>query len=215
MGEIDEYNDAIKGIETIGLPLTVDQERWLQEKLDAIISEELLPAISEKIAPLLAKIKSPLTLVIDHIPGHEMALRSAQKHVEIHDTESRTYQLIPHSKPERPKPVCKTKKPEPATQLTISFPDGTVICEKNSNQTMVAALEKIGLRRVFDGGYTLVGKPIVSDHNPDWPGVFRSGNFYIYTSASNKDKIKDLKKLSKALDLGLTFETKLKPKRGK
>lgn len=215
MSKIDDYNQAVQGLNVLGLTLTAEQQMQLQKMLDAIINEEILPAISEKIAPLLLKIQSPLTLVIDHVPGQEMALRSTQKEVVITDADSKVYRLVPYVKTPPVKKVKVTKKPEPATLLTIEFPDGTVICEKDSNKTMVAAITKIGLKRVLESGRTLVGKAIVSDHNPQWPGVFEVDGYYIYTSASNKDKIKDLTKLSIALNLGLKFSTKLKPKKGK
>ena len=215
MSKIDEYNDAVKGLNVLGLTLTNEQQLQLRKMLDAIISEEILPSISEKIAPLVAKINSPLTLVIDHIPGEEMSLRSTQTQVEINDSDSKVYKLVPYIKSEPTKKNKVKKKPAPATLLTIKFPDGTSICEADSNQTMVAAIEKIGVSRVLDGGFTLVGKPIVSITKPNWQGVFELGNYYIYTSASNKDKIKDLTKMSKALGLGLTFSTDLKPKKSK
>ncbi len=215
MSKIDEYNDAVKGLNVLGLTLTNEQELQLRKMLDAIISEEILPSISDKIAPLLAKINSPLTLVIDHIPGEEMAYRSTQKQVAINDCDTKVHKFVPYIKSEPSKKNKVKKKPAPATLLTIKFPDGTVICEADSNQTMVAAIEKIGVSRVFAGGFTLVGKPIVSMTKHNWQGMFELGDYYIYTSASNKDKIKDLTKMSNALRLGLTFSTQLKPKKSK
>lgn len=215
MSKIDEYNQAVKGLNVLGLTLTTEQQLQLQKMLDAIINEEILPAISEKIAPILLKIQSPLTLVIDHVPGQEIALRSTQKEVVITDADSKVYRLVPYVKTPPTKKIKVTKKPEPATLLTIEFPDGTSICEKDSNKTMVAAISKIGLKRVYDSRRTLVGKRIVSNHNPQWPGVFEVDGYFIYTSASNKDKIKDLTKLSDALGLGLKFSLKPKPIKGK
>lgn len=213
MSKIDEYNQAVQGLSVLGLKLTEEQKEQLRKMLDAIISEEILPAISEKIAPLLTKINQPLTLVIDHVPGSEMSLRTTQQQVDIQGSDTKTYKLVPYVKTPPTKRNTVTKKPAPATLLTIKFPDGTVLCESESNQTMVAAIEKIGPQRVLDGGFTLVGKPIVTTENHNWMGVFRLGKYYIYTSASNKDKIKDLKKLSDALNLGLEFSTPLKPKK--
>lgn len=216
MSKIDEYNDAVKGLNVLGLTLTNEQQLQLRKMLDAIISEEILPSISEKIAPLLAKINSPLTLIIGHIPGEEMSVRSTQTQVEINDVDSKVYKLVPYVKSGPNKRTIRIKKnPAPATLLTINFPDGTTICEADSNQTMVAAIEKIGVSRVLNGGFTLVGKPIVFISKPNLRGVFELGNYYVYTSASNKDKIKALTKISAALDLGLTFSTAPKPKRSK
>ncbi len=166
MSKIEKYNDAVKGLDVLGLTLTEEQKHQLQKMFDAIVKDEILPAISEMIAPILAKINSPLTLVIDHQPGHEMELRATQKQVEVHDATSKVYRLVPYDKPEPSKKIKSKKSPAPATLLSIKFPDGTEICESRSNQTMVAAIEKIGVKRVLDGGFTLVGKPIVSVHNP-------------------------------------------------
>lgn len=215
MSKIDAYNDAVKGLNLLGLNLTEEQQIQLNKMLEAIISEEILPSISDKIAPILAKINSPLTLVIDHIPGQEMSLRSTQTQVEINDRESKVYKLVPYTKPEPTKKHKAKKKPAPATLLTINFPDGTSICKPDSNQTMVDAIAKIGVSRVLNGGFTLTGKPIVSVSKPNWPGVLELGDYYIYTSASNNDKIKALTKLSDALGLGLKFSTELKPKKTK
>lgn len=215
MSKIDEYNDAVKGLNVLGLTLTNEQQLQLRKMLDAIISKEILPSISEKIAPILAKINSPLTLVIDHIPGKEMSLRSTQTQVEINASDSKVYKLVPYTKTEPTKKNKVNKKPAPATLLTIKFPDGTAICESDSNKTMVASIEKIGVSRVLEGGFTLIGKPIVSIKKPNWQGVFELGNYYIFTGASNQDKIKYLTKMSNALGLGLKFSTEIKPKKTK
>lgn len=213
MSKIDEYNDAVKGLNVLGLTLTTEQKLQLRKMLDAIISDEILPSISDKIAPILAKIDSPLTLVIDHIPGQEMSLRSTQTPVEINDSDTKVYKLVPYVKTVPTKKIKARNKRGPATLLTIKFPDGTVICEADSNKTMVAAIEKIGVSRVLKGGFNLAGKPIVSITKHNWPGMFELGNYYITTHASNDDKIKALTKISNALGLGLKFSTEPKSKK--
>ena len=215
MSKIDEYNDAVRGLNVLKINLTPDQENQLQCLLDEIIKEEVLPAISERIAPILAKINSPLTLVINHNPGQEMVLRTSKQQVNVVDSNSKVYTLMPYDRPMPTKPHKGKKHRNPSTLLVVRFPDGTVICEPDSNKTLIRTIEKIGVRRVLDGGYTLIGRRLVTLEKQNFPAVFKVGNFYFYTHAGNDDKIKSLMNISEALNLNLEITKIPKPKKSK
>ncbi|MCF0244770.1 MAG: hypothetical protein HUK06_08335 [Bacteroidaceae bacterium] len=93
----------------------------------------------------------------------------------------------------------------------VVFPDGTVIWHKQAIDTFIATLQHIGLERipqvgiVHGDGYNLVSK----DKRPPQPGrvwQHEVDGWYIYSNISNRDKIKDLKLISKFFKLGLKIE---------
>lgn len=211
---MSRLSDLYRAMETLrreGLSWSDEQERQLSNLEENIIRDEILPALSQQVAPVLSQIERKLTLVIDYEPGQEASVRMTRKSVVINDSDSKVFRLVPYDKREPQRQVTVNKKPDPASQLTVTFRDGTRICEFHSNRTFAAAIEKIGIERVLRGRFKLQGTTIVTEQNPNKPGVLQSGKYFIFTSASNKEKIKALKKISEVLNLGLTFDTNLKP----
>lgn len=105
-------------------------------------------------------------------------------------------------------PASKKRTKAPTKGLRVEFPDGTVICNQNAIETLIDTLKKIGfqtvskLQDVKHKGYTLVSK----HKRATVPGRIwqhECNGWYIYSNISNDQKIKDLKKISKFLNLGL------------
>lgn len=94
--------------------------------------------------------------------------------------------------------------------LKVIFPDGSVICERTANDTLVRTLIRIGLDKVAKsgiergGGYGLVSKTKRPTQGETWQHKV-AGGWYIYVKTNNQQKKEDLKKLSDMYDLGLVI----------
>ena len=92
--------------------------------------------------------------------------------------------------------------------LTVTFPDGTVIHEKNNVETYIAAVRKIGIERVYQTGLKIDNQLLVGTvDNP--PALARRtfGNYYILSNLRHPTKIKCLKMISDTLNLNLQIDT--------
>ena len=115
----------------------------------------------------------------------------------------RKVQQIQHLRPTHSK---QRKKPAPASVLIVTFPDGTVIHEKNAAETLALTINRIGPKNVAnlqipaDGGYLVSreGSRIFPESN--YP---LDDGFVLITHSSTNAKMDKLKKISKKLNLGL------------
>ncbi len=93
--------------------------------------------------------------------------------------------------------------------FSVTFPDGTVVCEPTAAETLVSVVKKIGVQRVLraaeENGIAFYGIPLVSrTHNEKYNQQDLGGGLWLITHADNKRKKRALKKLSAALGLGLS-----------
>ena len=199
-----------------GLSLNKDLERQVEELEENIIKDEILPALSSDIAPRLEPIKRDLVLVVEYHPGEpiSVALSRKAKISEIIDAKTLT--------PRNSTPITSDERPiveahEPTKHVTnvtkglrVTFPDGTVIWHRQAIDTMIETLRKIGLHLIpqvglMHGGYNLVGKK----KRPVEPGrtwQHECDGWFVYSNISNKQKIEDLKEISKFYRLNLKIE---------
>lgn len=217
MSRLDDLYKAMETLRRENVELNEDQEKQLSELEADIIKKEILPALSHDIEPRLKPIKRDLVLVVEYHPGDpiRVALSRKAKISEISGAITLT--------PKNGTPVTSDEKPEktpeheptrhienPTKGLRVTFPDGTVICQKTAVDTMIAVLRKIGLKRIpqvgiMRKGYNLVGKikrPTVAGHI--WQ--HECDGWYIYTNISNETKAADLRKISDYYNLSLKIE---------
>lgn len=139
--------------------------------------------IREVIVPLLEESKTPVSVRIDYASNLELDI-----------------QIVQSRKPKSPKTI-----------LRVAFPDGTVFFGKIANDTYIAALQKIGLDKLYNEvdikhqEVKLVDKiklprtgAQVLQHEVD--------GYYIFTNSKTSDKVKDLNVISQQLHLNLTVE---------
>ena len=102
--------------------------------------------------------------------------------------------------------IQRNRKKSEAFSVTMT--DGTEIQEKNAVRTFIKVLRTIGLEKVANdaSGVKLSGWPIVSSQRrPDAKESWQEqvDGWFVYTHASNYDKVKSLLDVSKLLGLNL------------
>lgn len=216
MTKLEKLYSIIENSRDVGVKLPEDVIQQVEELEENIIKEEILPALSDDIAPRLEPIKRDLVLVVEYHPGEpiSVALSRKAKISEIIDAKTLT--------PRSSKPITSDERPiveahEPTRRVTnmtkglrVTFPDGTLIWHPQAIVTMIETLRKIGLARIpqvgiTHTGYNLVGKK----QRPVEPGrtwQHECDGWFIYSNMSNKQKIDDLKEISKFFRLNLKIE---------
>lgn len=197
--------------------LTKDQKTVLGGLEDQIIAEEILPAISESVAPVLSTLRRNLTLVVDYD-----TVKTTRGEVVVKEHTAKKYELPSTYKTIKVAEVDETQDEEENDELRnsitrsesigfkITFPDGTVIREKDAKTTMIATLRKLGLKKVaeFKGrmfkGYPLVGRTKRTDGKYKWQEEV--DGWYIYINMSNETKINILRMVAYELGLAITIE---------
>lgn len=214
MTKLEKLYSIIENSRDVGVKLTEDVLKQVEELEENIIKEEILPALSNDIAPRLKPIKRDLVLVVEYHPGEPISVALSRK-VNIRDIRDAKTLTPKNSTPVKSEEDPPEKVPHEPTKhvtnntkgLRVAFPDGTIIWHRQAIDTFIETLRKIGLSRIprvgiMHGGYNLVGK----DKRPTAPGRIWQHDcdgWLIYSNISNKTKVDDLEKVSSFFNLGL------------
>lgn len=120
-----------------------------------IIKKEILPVLSKTIEPALQPVKRELVLVVDYVPEHPLSVHlSRKRNFAAELTDAKEMVLDPEVKHRNRNSNSEGKvERSPASDMSVIFPDGTVIAEKTAVETLVAVVRKIGvaeIRRVVE-----------------------------------------------------------------
>ncbi len=218
MTKLEKLYSIIENSKEVGVKLIKEVLQQVEELEEGIIKEEILPALSSDIAPRLNPIKRDLVLVVEYHPGEPISVALSRK-AKISEmmgakmlTPRNSTPVKSVEKPEETEPHEPTKHIENTTKgMKVTFPDGTVIWNRQAIDTFINTLRKIGLERIASlniqhgRGHNLVSK----DKRPTVPGRIwqhECDGWYIYSNISNSQKVEDLKLISRHFHLGLKIE---------
>ena len=98
----------------------------------------------------------------------------------------------------------------PARDMSVVFPDGTIIAEKTAAETMVAVVQKIGVTKVRqvveEYNLKFCKVPVISNRRDAKYGRSQrdlGGGWLLITHSNNPMKKAFIEKVSKALHLGI------------
>ena len=221
MTKLEKLYTSIKNLEELGLELTPEMLLECDKLEEQIIKDEILPALGQDIEPRLRQIQRPLVLVVEYTPEDPISVKLSRK-MNIAEALGAKQITPPSTKTGQPVTSAEsTPVPEPheptkqvvnhTKGLKVTFRDGTVIQEHTANETMIRALQKIGLDKVaatdiqHGGGYGLVSK---NKRPPEAGRIWQHKieDWYVYVNISNQQKKDDLEKISKIFKLGLIVE---------
>ena len=184
--------------------------RWEQIE-DQLLKEELLPELAEHLKTVLSKVKSPLMFTGSYDPNGVLSVSFTRNcfiandvtHLQVHEM------TLPPATTLSPVPASDGPKRKKAKSVgfSVTFPDGTIICEDKAVDTFIKALQRIGLERIakskscrIHSGYRLVD---TRENTDDKNTQHYVDGYYVYTKLSNDTKKADLDMLSDAFGLDL------------
>lgn len=217
---MSRLSDLYKAMETLrkeGLPVDENLEKKANELEEEIIKKEILPVLSKTIEPALQPVKRELVLVVDYLPGQPLSVHLSRKRnftAELKDAKEMVLDPEVTHRNHISRPDEKIER-GPARDMTVSFPDGTVIAEKTAAETLVSVVKKIGVARVRQvvEEYKLkfCKVPVISNRRDAKYGRSQKdlgGGWLLITHSNNPMKKAFIEKVSDILGLGIKVTLK-------
>lgn len=219
---MSRLSDLYKAMETLrkeGLPVNEDLEKKANELEEEIIKKEILPVLSKTIEPALQPVKRELVLVVDYVPGQPLSVHLSRKRnfaSELKDAKEMVLDPEVTHKNHGSRPDEKIER-GPARDMSVTFPDGTIIAEKKAADTFVAVVKKIGVaevrRVVEEHNLKFCRVPVISNRRDTKYGRSQKDlgdGWLLITHSSNSMKKSFIEKVSDILGLGIKVTLKEK-----
>lgn len=217
---MSRLSDLYKAMETLrkeGLPVNEDLEKKANELEEEIIKKEILPVLSKTIEPALQPVKRELVLVVDYVPGQPLSVHLSRKRNFAAELTDAKEMVIDPEVTHRKHVLRQEEKIDrgPARDMTVKFPDGTVIAEKTAVETLVAVVKRIGVARVRkvveDHNLKFCKVPVISNRKDAKYGKSQrdlGDGWLLITHSNNPMKKKFIEKVSSVLNLGIIVTLK-------
>ena len=210
MTKLEKLYSIIENSKELGVQLGEDVLRQTSELEEEIIKKEILPVLTETIEPALSQVRRELVLVVDYIPDEPISVRLSRKRnfgAEMTDSK----EILPDQLGEHNIGTIKHKfgHKAPRTKLRVTFPNGKVIENRFTFDTLKEAVQIIGIDKVRDLGMIQCGVPLISNTLDDVYASSQkdlSNGWYLMTLSSTITKKQQLDKISDAYNLGLKVE---------
>ena len=219
---MSRLSDLYKAMETLrkeGLPVNEELEQKANELEEEIIKKEILPVLSRTIEPALQPGKRELVLVVDYLPGQPLSVHLSRKRnftAELKDAKEMVLDPEVVHKNQGSRPDEKAER-GPSRDMSVIFPDGTVIAEKNAAETLVAVVKRIGVAEVRkvveDYNLKFCKVPVISNRRDTKYGRSQKdlgGGWLLITHSNNSMKKIFIEKVSEVLHLGIKVTLKEK-----
>lgn len=208
MTKLETLYASIKGLQNLGIPLSDETLRAVDELEEQLIKTEILPAMLKDIEPLLTQIQRELVLVVEYHPGDpiSVAISRKAKISEIEDAKP----LISKNVHIEHKESLSAPKKAPKTGLCVWLPNGEFIQESSAALTeakavMLAGIERVASLKIPQDNELLVQKK----ENTSTPYAFQTplrDGWLLGTHTSTLTKKGHLERISDAFNLGWQVE---------
>lgn len=213
---MSRLSDLYKAMETLrkeGLPVNEDLEKKANELEEEIIKKEILPILTKNIEPALQPVQRELVMVVDYVPGQPLSVHLSRKRNFTADMPDVKEIVLDPEVEHSNREVNSEEKIErsPARDMTVTFPDGTIIAEKTAVETLVKVVKKIGVAEVRkvveDYNLKFCKVPVISNRRDAKYGRSQKDlgdGWLLITHSNNPMKKGFIDRVSEVLGLGLT-----------
>ena len=212
MSQLSKLYEAMETLRKEGLPVNEDLEKKANELEEDIIKKEILPVLSKTIEPALQPVKRELVLVVDYVPGQPLSVHLSRKRNFAAELSDAKEMVLDPEVTHRNRNSSSEGKIErgPARDMTVVFPDGTVIAEKTAAETMVVVVQKIGVTKVRkvveEYNLKFCKVPVISNRRDAKYGKSQrdlGGGWLLITHSNNPMKKAFIERISEILHLGI------------
>ncbi len=150
MSQLDELYKAMKTFRKMGVPVTEEQAKKANDMEEEIIRKEILPLLNKKVESALRSIKRELALGVDYVPGQSLNVYLRRKQNFTSElTDIKKMVLDPEVTHGNLKSPLKNKMGLAlAKDMSITFPDGSVIEEKTATESFCEFIKRVGVEEV-------------------------------------------------------------------
>lgn len=121
-------------LKELGLTINEDLVKEVNELEEELIKNEILPMLTKNIEPALQPVQCELVLMVDYAPRQPLSVHLSRKRnftADMPDAkEIVLYPEVKHGEHESHNNNENRIQRSPARDMTVVFPDGTVIAEK-------------------------------------------------------------------------------------
>lgn len=203
-----EWNDLVKAyealnvLESLGLPISNEQKKVVDDIETAYVKEELVPRMQEMLQPLFSDIRKDFCIVVDHKRGEKLQIRLAEKRSTHVDSSSH----VVH--PRNTGTTIKRRVQGKRTKLKVTFPDGTVSCKSPTFLTLLDVIRYAGVEKVKRLNIQCMGMNIISSEKYDDPRYAASQKeiepgIFVGTYSDTSDKSRWIETINQEYNLGL------------
>ena len=195
MEKINKAYEAIELLKTLGLPVSADQLKAVNDLEKEYLREEVIPLIQNEMEPLVEDLRRPFKMEISYSKEEGLCINFLERLTRfetIHDT-------------------TINNKRQKKYILRVVFPDNHVSCNKMVWETLVDVIKYAGPERVRKLGIYIMGDNLVS---PELNANerYRIGQkevapgLYACTYSSTDTKYEQIRKINRDLGLNLRIE---------
>lgn len=197
MEKLDKAYEALELLESLGLPISIDQQQAIFDLEQEYLNEEILPLLKQELEPLVSKFRGKFTVEISYKRETGLNVHLLNSLTDLCKT---TVELTGRGKPKIKKYI-----------LRVVFPDGHAVQHQQVLQTLVDVVEFAGAERVRSLNINTVTGNLISDEQDDHEryGVGQkqlSTGQYVQTYSSTDVKYDQIKRINRELGLGLQVE---------
>lgn len=180
------------------------------------IAEQVIPAVKQAVEKTVSPLLSAFSIEVSYRPesGVHCSL-TRQLDLDFEETEEDTEAETEEPEneeaynedqaaEEEQKKITRGRK----TRLCVKFPDGKIIWERQAKDSLIKAIQKIGIERADSVPDILCdGGPLITNHKDGRKELYPlAKGWWICTHSSTLTKMKQLQKISDTLRLGLKVE---------
>ena len=150
MSRLSKLYQTMENLKELGLSINEDLIQEANELEEEIIKKEILPVLSKTIEPALQPVKRELVLVVDYVPEQPLSVHLSRKRNFAAELTDAKEMVLDPEVTHRNNGSRLDEKIErgPTRDMTVVFPDGTIIAEKTAVETLINVVKKIGVAEV-------------------------------------------------------------------
>ena len=196
MDKLDKTYEAVAMLETLGLPVSIEQRNAIDRMEKDYLQEEIIPLLKQELEPMVEKLRNQFNMKITY--NKDLGLD------------------IKLSEPTKQNPsLCPSLEERGARKkkfiIRVKFPDNRVSCQKIVSNTFADVIKYAGAKNVERLGITLFGENIISSsrlENERYAAAQQEiePGIYLCTYCDTDKKLEILKMINRELNLNLIIE---------
>ena len=196
MDKLDKTYEAVAMLETLGLPVSIEQRNAIDRMEKDYLQEEIIPLLKQELEPMVEKLRNQFNMKITY--NKDLGLD-----IKLSEPTKQNPSLFP-SLEER---GARKKK----FIIRVKFPDNRVSCQKIVSNTFADVIKYAGAKNVERLCITLFGENIISSsrlENERYAAAQQEiePGIYLCTYCDTDKKLEILKMINRELNLNLIIE---------
>lgn len=196
MDKLDKAYEAIRMLETLGLPVSTEQLNGVAQMEKDYLNDEIIPLIKQELEPMVEKMRNHFDLKVSYT-------KDSGLDIQFLETVKHSMDLFPGTE----KRGYRKKK----YIIRVKFPDNHVSCQKIVSNTFAEVVKFAGAQNVQRLGIMILGENIIS------PSLMENERYasgqqeiepglYLSTYCDTDKKLEIIKTINRELNLNLVIE---------